>query len=621
MCGVLGFWGVGDVDDLASMSNGLRHRGPDASGTYLDESQALFLGHRRLSIRDVKGGSQPMITVERDLVVVFNGEIYNHAELRLELEQRGHIFQSDHSDTEVLLHGFREWGETLPERLNGMFAFALWDVRCKSLFLARDRFGEKPLFWGLSGDLFCFGSELSVFSNHSRFVTSLDRKSLKKLLAYGFIPAPSTIYTECNKLPAGHWMWVREEGRKIQQSCYWSYQIAPRDEQFTNTSEEALAIELRELLTQSVSRRMVSDVPLGVFLSGGIDSSAIAVLAASLSDRPLDTFSMGFREASYDEREFAKIVAKQIGSNHHEQIVDLEVLKSVGQEVLTRLDEPMSDPSIIPTYALSRMTASKVKVALSGDGGDELFAGYDTFAALKIARIFENYIPESVRKGAASLAGLLPRSSNNVSLEFKIRRALGGIGHGSGCWNPLWMAPLYPDMIADLLGEETHAEELYEDAIRHWDGCASTDLVDRSSEYFVRFYLQDDILTKVDRAAMLNSLETRAVFLDNDLVEFCRKLPAKLKLKGSERKYILKRALQGELPDEILYRKKKGFGIPVVDWVNELPMNDAVLATIGANESAMREWQKLHWDKKGDYRFALWQWYVLGLSPSVVSVS
>ncbi len=609
MCGIAGFHGPGSFQDLENMTHSLAHRGPDAHGFHADAGNALYLGHRRLSIIDLDDGAQPMWSADKALCVVFNGEIYNHRELRAELEGRGHRFATGHSDTETLLHGYREWKEDLPRRLNGMFAFALWDSAAGRLFLARDRFGEKPLYWGRRNGLFAFGSELRVFDEHSAFPVDIDPDSVRKLLAYGFIPAPSSFYRGVRKLPAGSWMTYELKSGGIREECYWRYRL-PREKEAI--SVEDAAEELRHCLGRAVRRRMIADVPLGVFLSGGIDSGAVATLACGAAgDEPVRTFSIGFEETSYDETPFAREMADRLGTRHTTEVVDLEFLLRSSRDILARLDEPIGDPSILPTFVLSQMTARHVTVALSGDGGDELLAGYDNFAALRVAGLFERFVPELARKAALRLVDLVPRSSRNMSLDFKLRRALGGLGRGPALWNPQWLAPASAEMLEELLHEPVDAEELYSDAVAHWNAAQSDDPVDRTSEFFVRFYLQDGILAKVDRASMLNSLETRAVFLDNDLVAFLQGLPTDLKFRRGVRKFILKEAMKGLMPQNILERPKKGFGIPLVDWVGRLPLDESALGALGLDARVARGWREHHVGGRGDYRLFLWNWFVL----------
>ena len=611
MCGLAGFAGIGDRGDLHAMVAALTHRGPDGEGTYVDPDHRVYLGHRRLAILDIEGGAQPMWSADRQVGVIFNGEIYNHAELRDELEKLGHVFRSSHSDTEVLVHGYVEWGNALPERLNGMFAFAVYDRRRRRLFLARDRFGEKPLFYSLTPRLFAFASELTALACHSGVDDSLSLRSLQKFFAYGYLPAPNALFNGCRKLPGGHYLVHDLESGTIAVNAYWRFRVAP-DPALDDVPEPDLVEELRALLEQAVRRRLISDVPLGVFLSGGIDSSAVALAAArALPAGTLKTFTIGFTEPSFDESPFARSVAAVIGSEHGERVLEAGDAAALMPRVLSELDEPLGDASLLPTYLLSRFTRETVTVALSGDGGDELFAGYDPFDALAIAGRYARFVPAGIHEGIRRLADLLPVSSRNMSFEFKLKRGLMGMSYPENVRNPIWMAPVEPSLMGELFDEPLRLEELYEEAIDVWDSAESTHPVDRSLDFFTNIYLQDDILEKVDRASMMVSLESRAVFLDNDLVEFCRRLPSHYKYRNGTRKYLLKKALEGQLPESIVHRPKKGFGIPLARWLRSVP-DVMPRREIAGMKLA---WITRCWDEhragRKDHRLPMWCWLSL----------
>jgi asparagine synthase (glutamine-hydrolysing) len=604
MCGIAGFFGAGDREDLLSMTTALTHRGPDGQGLYVNESDRLFLGHRRLAILDLDGGRQPMFNEDGRVAVIFNGEIYNHAEIRAELEARGHVFRSDHSDTEVLVHGYEEWGASLPARLNGMFAFAIYDEAGRRLFLARDRFGEKPLYYLHRNDLFAFASELTALVCHSAFEAQPSLRSLQKLFAYGYIPAPHALYEGSRKLPAGHHLTFHFTDGSISVVPYWRFRIEA-DEGLLESAEPALVDELDHLLSQAVRRRLMSDVPLGVFLSGGIDSSAVLAMAAH--HRPagsIKTFTIGFTEPSFDESPYARQIAAAIGSNHQERQLDFNAARDLLPSVLLRLDEPLGDASILPTYLLSDFTRQQVTVALSGDGGDELFAGYDPFVALGLARFYTAHVPRALHKGVRRLVDFLPISTRNMSLDFKVRRTLAGLSYPAAGWNPVWMAPAEPRHIAELLDSPVRFEELYDEAIALWDSSQGKDDVDRTLEFFTTFYLQDDLLTKVDRAAMMVSLESRAIFLDNDLVAFCQRLPNRFKFRNGKRKYLLKKTMARHLPREILARRKKGFGVPLAKWLRSMVFDDR-LAIPGMNNAMVEQLWDEHRCGRADHRLAL----------------
>ncbi len=570
MCGIAGFVGRGSAEDLEAMTGALAHRGPDGAGTWADTDARVFLGHRRLSIVDIAGGGQPMWDASGTIGVTYNGEIYNHLELRRSLEAAGHRFRTSHSDTEVLIHGYREWGEDLPSRLNGMFAFAIYDRTRRRLFLARDRFGEKPLYVFREPRRFAFASELSALVRHAGIPAAIEPRAVQKLFAWGFIPSPVTIYKNCRKIRPGSALTYEIDSDELRESRYWRFALEP-DESLTDRDAPRLAEELRALFAQSVRRRLMSDVPLGLFLSGGVDSAAVLAAATkSVPAQQISTFTIGFSEPSYDEAPYARAIARHFGVQHHEEILNLDEARQLLPQVLRRLDEPIGDPSIIPTFMLSRFARRSVKVALSGDGGDELFAGYDPFQALTPARVYERLVPKGLHRGFQRLVDLLPHSNRNMSLDFKLRRTLAGLSWPRPYWNPVWLAPADPATITDICEQPLAADDLYEEALSAWS--ASTgDLLNKTLEFYTNFYLADNILTKVDRASMMVSLESRAVFLDSELAEFCRRLPGRFKYRRGARKWLLKRALTDWLPAETLARRKKGFGIPLADWLRRWP--------------------------------------------------
>lgn len=608
MCGICGFAGEGGRDDLERMKAAMQHRGPDGDGSFVDDGMRVFLGHRRLSIIDIGGGEQPMWNEDGQVGVVYNGEIYNHAELRQELVQRGHVFASDHSDTEVLVHGWEEWGEELPFRLNGMFAFAILDRRRRQIFLARDRFGEKPLYFHARRGLFAFASELTALASHAAVPRALDPLSLQKLFAYGYIPAPRAALEGCAKLPGGHWLRLDLDSGAHIIKPYWQFRLEP-DAGLGDADEPRLIEECAALLKQAAERRLMSDVPLGVFLSGGLDSSSIlASLTQSTPGDRFATFTIGFDEPSFDESEPARLVANHLGTRHHERLLDLDKARDLIPEVLGRLDEPMGDASLLPTYLLSAFTRESVTVALSGDGGDELFAGYDPFLALKPAALYQRFMPRIGHDALRRLVGLMPMSHGNMSLDFKLKRTLMGLSQRTACWLPVWMAPLDPKDLAAVFETPMRIDDLYSEAITHWERDSRLSTVDRAMEFFTQFYLQDDILAKVDRAAMMCSLETRAVFLDNDLAAFCQRLPSRFKFRNGERKYLLKQAARRLLPTSIVDRKKKGFGIPTAKWLKDIPATPPLAPLPGMHTDYARTAFADHRSGRVDQRLFLWNW-------------
>ena len=608
MCGIAGFAGAGDRNCLATMTAVLAHRGPDGQGLYVDPDRPVFLGHRRLAILDIAGGAQPMWNEDDSVAVIFNGEIYNHVELRRELVARGHKFASDHSDTEVLVHGYEEWGSGLVSRLNGMFAFAVYDAPRRRLFFARDRLGKKPLYYSAGPGLFAFASELGALLRHPGIGRSVDKRSLQKLFAYGFIPAPRSLYEGIHRLPAGHHMTHHLDGSgRVEVERYWQFTIDPA-QHLPKNPEAEWGEELRHLLSRAVQRRLMSDVPLGIFLSGGIDSSAVLAFAtAHLPAGQIRTFSIGFHEPSFDESSYARAVARHFGSDHNEEMLGIDRARELVPAVLARLDEPFADPSIVPTCLLCGFARKSITVALGGDGGDELFAGYDPFKALAIARLYNRVVPSWMRGGIRRLADWLPVSEGNMSLDFRIKRGLRGASFPPALWNPVWLGPLDPAEIEGLFDEPVRAEDLYEEALRAWESSAADNDVDRTLEFYTRFYLQDDILAKADRASMMSSLEVRSPFLDDDLVDFARRIPHQFKYRHGQTKYLLKAALRGVVPDAVLERRKKGFGIPLTGWLRTWQEGDFTRASLPyLKDPWLRQRLAEHRAARRDHRLFLW---------------
>jgi asparagine synthase (glutamine-hydrolysing) len=636
MCGIAGFVGAGDFAALRRMTDGIRHRGPDAEGHWQDETERVFLGHRRLSIVDLSGGAQPMWTADRQLGVVFNGEIYNHAELRAELQERGCVFQTDHSDTEVLLHSYAQWGEGFIERLNGMWAFVIFDRAKRRLFGSRDRFGKKPLYYFHEGGTFGFASELSALVQHPKCPREISPLSLKKYFAYCYIPAPRSIYERVWKLPGGHsfalelgaagrnelrvwrwWQFVIEPDQRLIPPSRFSHVLDDSGERcrasWRPKAIDDLAEELAAALEAATKRRLMSDVPLGVFLSGGIDSSAIATLAARHVERGhLNTFSIGFTDPTFDESEYARIVAQKIGAQHHHDTLDLDEAAALAPELAARLDEPLGDGSLLPTYLLSRFTRQRVTVALGGDGGDELFAGYDPFRALRKAELYARLLPKPVHEGIRFLAARLPVSHANLSWDFKIKRTLMGLSYPPPLWSGVWMSALEPRELGELFAQPVDPEEIYSEAIEAWDRCRQPNLIDRALQFWTELYLQDGILAKVDRASMRCSLEARSPFLDIEVADIARRIPWQLKLRGGTTKYILKRALQPLLPREIVQRPKKGFGMPIGRWLREgrFDFSHTAVRPHLRTDFAGRK-VLAHLGGKSDERLFLWSYWVL----------
>nr|WP_294863448.1 asparagine synthase (glutamine-hydrolyzing) [uncultured Pseudogulbenkiania sp.] len=567
MCGIAGFVGKGASEDLSRMLRLLSHRGPDGAGAWCDRGRGVYLGHTRLAIVDLADGHQPMWTTDGRLGVVFNGEIYNHQALRAELERAGHVFTTDHSDTEVLLHGYREWGEALTHKLNGMWAFALYDQARQRLFCSRDRFGKKPFYYTFQQDTLVFASELTALLTHPHVTATVSTRAIQKYIGYGYIPAPHTPYEGIFKLPAGCSLSFALQERVVEVERYWSFVLEPTETRPAGFERQCQE-ELTALLDQAVARRLVADVPVGVFLSGGVDSSAVAALAARrLEPGQLQTFSIGFDEKGFDESGYARQMAEHIEAQHHEQILRCEAARALLPEVVRRLDEPTGDSSLLPTYLLCRFARESVTVALGGDGADELFGGYAPFRALKWAGYYQKAVPKPVHQVIQLLTSHLPVLDGYMSLDFKLKRAIRGVGYPSRLWNPVWMCPLDEQEFAELFQQPVDLDEVFSEAIDAWERCSQTDPVDRTLQFFTDIYLQDDILAKTDRASMMNSLELRSPFLDIDVVNLARTIPSDYKIRHGETKYILKKAMEPFLPRDTLRRPKQGFAAPVAQWL------------------------------------------------------
>ncbi|HEY3283977.1 MAG TPA: asparagine synthase (glutamine-hydrolyzing), partial [Armatimonadota bacterium] len=553
---------------------------PDAEGFHLQGR--VGLGHRRLKIIDLEGGRQPMSNEDGAVWVTFNGEIYNYQALKAQLEGAGHRFVS-RSDTEVLVHGYEEWGEELLPRLQGMFAFGVWDSRRERLLLARDRMGKKPLHYALVGGELVFASEAKALLEHPGVSRDLDLASLSRYLCFEYVPNPHSIYRDIRKLPpSGCLVW--DGAGEPHVSTYWD--LMPDPERGATLPD--MADRLLRTLSDAVEARLMSDVPLGVFLSGGIDSSAITYFMTQLMPaREVKTFCIGFREQSFDESSWARRIATTFGTDHRQEVLDPGTLLSVLPVVVDQMDEPFADPSVIPTYLLSRFCRRHVTVALGGDGGDELFAGYDTFPALRLADLAER-LPSPVLNAMRWAADRLPVSDRNMSLDFLARRFLGGLGGGDGAARQQrWLGAFSPTHLDSLLAPEAlegsagdHPYDVLEALDPTSHGATS---LQRTIYQYCRTYLTDDILVKVDRASMACSLEVRAPFLDSKVVELSLRMPDSLKLRGLRTKAILKHALRGKVPTEVLERRKKGFGIPVSRWLKG-ELNPLLQEQLGADK-------------------------------------
>ena len=568
MCGITGWVNLDQAKSnhvesvLHSMCETILHRGPDSEGVWMDDTVAL--GMRRLSIIDLKTGDQPVFSSDRSVVAMQNGELYNYREVRAELEKKGYKFVTQ-TDTEIIPHLYQEYGEDFVDHLNGMFAIALWDTRKKKLVLARDRFGEKPLYYGIFDGKLLYASEPKALLAHPSVKAELDLDALRHYLSYDYVPAPRSIYKGISKLPAAHVLTV--ENGEVKTRRYWNLSWKKNGHK---PAIDRAAAELRELLSDAVRMRLVSDVPLGILLSGGVDSSTIAAFATQHATEKVKTFSIGFEEDSFDESKYARQVAQHLGTEHYEATLSVDTAADLISDIGSWLDEPLSDGSLIPTYMLARFVRHHVTVALGGDGGDELFAGYPMYYGHKVAKMY-SAVPGFIRSGAIEpIVKRLPVSTKNLSFEYRAKRFVRSSNYDLITRHHSWFGSFSLDEQASLLTSEVREQtsgDIYLGAREMLERCDASSDVEQMQFLDIGFYMAEDILTKVDRAAMAVSLETRAPFLDPRIGQFAASIPLEYKLRGSTGKYILKKAMAGMLPHEILHRAKKGFGIPIADWL------------------------------------------------------
>lgn len=618
MCGICG---IIDYNKNASYVNEalihkmcieLEHRGPDDEGIFVSEGDVrVGLGHRRLSIIDLSmAGHQPMFNEDKTISIVFNGEIYNYAELRIELEEKGHLFKS-HTDTETLLHLYEEYGaDECLKRLRGMFAFALWDSSKKTLFLARDRAGKKPLLYYHRNGIFCFASEFTAILASGVVEKDINYSGVDYYFTYGYIPAPFTIYRGVFKLPSAHMLILKDNNVFLKK--YWEIDYSKK----INISEHDAKDELMRLVKEAVEIRLHSDVPVGAFLSGGIDSSTVVALMSQLSASKVKTFSVGFDDKNYNELKYARKVAEAFGTEHHEFIVKPKALEIL--PLLTeRYGEPYADSSCIPTFYVAHETKKFVTVALSGDGGDESFAGYERYYAMLIAELLQK-MPTSFRRFMRLISRCLPDASDSKNTLRRIRRFFDAASlpflHRYMRWIGIFNQELKSSVYSPGFTRKINFTASAKLTQRYLDGYTVSNALDCLLSADVHMYLPDDLLVKVDIASMANSLETRSPLLDQKVMEFAASLPAHYKLNKTTGKYILKKAAADLLPRDNIHRVKMGFGVPVGKWFRaELKdfLIDNLLSAPALkrgyfNPKTVKFMVKSHIDKTRDYTFQLW---------------
>ena len=621
MCGIAGFIGNGDIDDIVRMTRNLKHRGPDEEGFWKNDIKHIFFGHRRLSVIDPVDGKQPMWDNTSSLCIIFNGEIYNYIELRKELESLGYVFQTSHSDTEVLLIAYKEWGEHLVSRLNGMWAFAIYDVKKEEIFISRDRVGEKPLFYTFQNGTFAFASELKSLIQHVNISTSVSKLSLQKYFAYGFIPAPKSLYANIFKLPGGYNLFVNVKSLDFKICKYWSFCIEPVDKVPKN-AESVWGEELRDLLNKAVQCRMRSDVPLGVFLSGGIDSSIVtSILSKNLSN--IRTYTIGFEDKDYDESIYAKKIAKYLGTIHTEHIFSKNDIIDLIPRLSETFTEPFADSSQIPTMLLSNITSKNATVALSGDGGDELFCGYNRYIYAKKYWKYISRLPIGLKKSFLFIMNNCPNifikflfsfifEDDNFSIDNKINKILIKLSHIKN------KETFYESMITEWSSTDkiTNIENNSFVDNENYNIFSNKEIQLTDCMMFIDFhtYLTDDILCKVDRSSMNYSLEVRAPFLNSKLIELAFDMPLDYKIFQNNSKFILKDILSEYIPKQYFLRPKKGFSIPVSDWIkNDLKdwVNETLSYSMNSkhnlfNQKVIEKTKKEHFEGHFNHEHKLW---------------
>ncbi len=609
MCGIAGFtWR--DAQLIEAMTSELAHRGPDQHGFYTDDG--ISLGHRRLSIIDLsEHGRQPMANEDGSVQVIFNGEIYNFQEVREELLKRGHEFQSN-TDTEIIVHGYEEWGVETIHRFRGMFTFALWDTKKRRLWLARDRIGIKPLYYYRSGSKLIFASEIKAILKDLSVPRKLHRQALYDYLGFEFVPAPETMFRNIYKIPAGHHLvWENGSGEV---KPYWDLSFKPASLQ--GKSVDDWALEVQHELDRCVKSHLISDVPLGVFLSGGLDSSALVAMMRRHISGPLRTFTIGYPDKSFSELEYAKVVADYLGTEHHvlmiEGITEREIEKS-----LWHLDEPMTDLSSIPLMLVCRKARENITVCLSGEGGDEVFAGYDRFKASRFNRLY-SMIPRPIRQPLiASIVKRLPDQPQKKGLFNVIKRFVEGSCLPEEGQHLRWQYFLNSSLAAGLFNgdfREAVSMDPFKYVREYNERCdAGGDAVNRELYLDTRFMMADSVLMKVDRMSMASSLEVRVPLLDHKFVELNAGLPGNWKLKGNQTKHLFRKALHGLLPESIIYRGKQGYSLPVKNLLRDQLraymvdlLNSSPIIRENTNRDFVNRLIQEHLDRKHNHNHVLW---------------
>lgn len=618
MCGIAGKFNVSRDEPVrahvvAAMTRALEHRGPDDEGVWVEGR--IGLGNRRLAVIDLsERAHQPMSNEDGSLWIAYNGEVYGFTDLRRELEQHGHRFRSA-SDTEVILHAYEQFGEECLGRLRGMFAFAVWDARQQSLFVARDRVGKKPLFYYWDGRTLAFASEVRALLQDPSVPIEADPIGIHEYVTYGYVPAPRSAFRNVRKLPAGHFMVVRDGRLRVQR--YWKLSYAPK----WRGTEDSLCEQLMSLLDEAVRLRLVSDVPVGALLSGGVDSSIVVATMRRHVSGPLKTFSIGFAEAKYNEAEYAREVARRFETDHQEFVVRPRAADLI-PAIAWHYGEPFADSSALPSLIVCRMARQQVTVALNGDGGDESFLGYERYAAVRLAGALD-WLPGSVRRRLSVSAHM--RTPGSKSRLHRLQRFVSVLGEEPRRRYARWLVFFDEERRRDLYSSAFHDQMSRHDPLsvlfQAYAASDAPDFVEQSANTDVELYLPDDLLVKMDIASMANSLELRSPLLDHRLMEFAARLPRRLKLRGTTGKYLLKKAFRGTLPTRVLYRPKMGFGIPIDAWFRtdlRALAYDTLLDTRAASRGyfrpeVVRRYLDEHISGRGHHQYRIWNLLMLEL--------
>jgi asparagine synthase (glutamine-hydrolysing) len=617
MCGIAGFLKFGedhcsDQRLINRMLSQIKHRGPDHGGSFLSEN--IVLGNRRLKIIDLDGGNQPIFNENKTIAVVFNGEIYNFKSLRGVLVKRGHRFRTK-TDTEVIVHSYEEWGMNFLKRLDGMFSLALWDGNCKRLVLARDRFGKKPLHVAKTNRELIFGSEIKSLLVHPRVPKEIDQIALEKFLTYGYVPAPDSIFKSIKKLLPASYLICDASGR-IKSGFYWKIDFRTN----RNLEEETIINEIDNKLTKAVEKRLVSDVPLGAFLIGGIDSSlVVAMMSKFMPSSKIKTFNIGFKESKFNESNYAERIAAQYNTDHQAKLFTSEDFVRVVEEITDFIDEPIADPSLIPTFLVSKFSSQFITVALTGDGGDEMFGGYPKYNIHRLSQFL--ILPQLLNKAMLSLIRVVPKSSDSRLFNYKMERFIAGLKYPVKYRNQVWIAPFTPDESELILGRKIFLENVFDNVERHLSQfkAEGSGVFEMANYLDFKLTLQDLYLVKVDRASMASSIETRSPFLDKDLAQLAFSIPSNLKVKGFKTKSILKKLAERYLPKDVIYRPKTGFGIPLDWWTRQRRMKKEITYFLNKkhvkkqgifNPIFVNQLLVEHYEKNRDLSSQIWAMYI-----------